>query len=231
VEKAPNWKSARVTQADIANFKMNRKLSDWKLIGNDKKATDTLVKALTANKELQAFTKMNHIELKKIYKDSFISGQSFGNDVYQSSFETANITVVTSYDLKRDLLLDAYIIDHTDVNNVKITSRNIGEIISAPVSDLVKIKNGDKVTVRKYQEKYQKKLIKSDTVAEKVAQAFTINTASAATDGCGNGLYGQKTCSWVSVAYCAAAGLLGFWPGLICSVTATLVCDTCKPGW
>lgn len=232
-EKAPNWKSAAVTKEDISALKeYEAQNSGFEQLLTDKQLITDLQKGLTANAELLAFTGLKESDLKKAYANSSFAGKSQNAyDVYYSNFELNGVSILTTYDLERDLLLDAFITNHTDNSNVTSTSRNLGLLLEAPLADFMKFKNGSQADQEDFKKKYKRDLV-TDNGKKSKETAFSAlwgpQTANAADDWCGDGMYSSQTCSWIGVVYCASAGLLGFWPGLICAVTFTYGCNTCS---
>jgi len=231
-EKAPNWKNAKVTLEDLKSLKDytiangNAPLS---LVSNEK-LRGTLREELSQNSELTAFTGIKTPELRKAYANSIRIGKSLNKyDVYYVNFESANWTIIATYDIDRKLLLDAVFFDRTDANNVKVIDRNVGILFEGTLAELMTVKYGSPEEAAKIKAKQKNPLEKGKKgIAEKATSMLTIESASAGGfcgyDKNGNPLYSSEVCGWTSVVYCAAAGLLGFIPGLICSAVAMWGC-------
>lgn len=227
--KPPNWKSAAVTLEDIQTLKASRSILDSNSLVSDKKLSETLRNELSENSELIAFTGIQTPDLQKAYANSIRFGKSLSKyDVYSVNFESANWSILASYDIDRNLLIDAVFLDHADESNVKVIDRNVGVIFKGTLAELMTLKDGSAEEVAKIKAKQKNPLVKEESKTDKVVSLLSIQKASAGGfcgyDKYGNPLYSSEVCGWVSVAYCAAAGLLGFWPGLVCAVTTMWGC-------
>lgn len=246
--KAPAARNAKVTMEDISSLndyisshtletqtlstkieasEVTAERSNKKSLQNTNLSTDW-TQRLSGNKELLEFTKISAEELKNTYVDSIFMGKIQNQyDVYLSTFELPNISVMTQYDINRNLLIDAYVIDHTDESNVIITDRNIGLVFEGPLADLLQFKNGTQQDKENFKSKYKEKI----NVVSVEKNSFSllglgITTVSAGNVVCPDGVSGTA-CSWISVGYCALAGLAGFWPGLGCAIFYTWGCSQC----
>lgn len=180
------------------------------------------------------FTGIKNLDLSKAYVNSVYVGKSLDkHDVYYANFESEKWAIVATYDIDRDLLIGAVFLDHADENKVKVTDRNIGVIFEGTLAEAMTLKNGSAEDVAKIKAKQKNPYVeekneKGGSVSEKLTSMLTVEEASAGGfcgyDSNGNPLYSSEVCGWVSVAYCAAAGLLGFWPGLICAATTMWGC-------
>lgn len=185
---------------------------------------------MSSSSELIDFAGVKTQDLSNAYTNSIYIGKSLKkHDTYYVNFESANWTIVATFDIDRDLLLDAVLIDRADESNVKVIDRNVGVLFNGTLEELKTIKYGSAEDAAKVKAKQKNPYAKKEmSVTDKVASTFTIQKAYAGGfcgyDQHGNPLYSSETCGWVSVAYCAAAGLLGFFPGLICSIVAMWGC-------
>lgn len=238
-EKPPNWKTAKVTYEDIKTLKTSSSTDHSDSLVSDKKLQDILRKEASENSELVAFSGIKTPDLQKAYANSILVGKSLGkHDVYYVNFESEKWTIVATYDIDRDLLIGAVLLDRADENNIKVTDRNVGVLFEGTLAELMIVKDGSAEEVAKIKAKQNNPffVVKEKSTTEKVASMLTIETASAShvggfcgNDGYGNPLYSSEVCGWTAVFYCAAAGLLGFWPGLLCAATTMYGCTyQCK---
>lgn len=228
-EKPPNWKTAKVTYEDIQSLKKPTPSGSPSLV-SDMKLQGTLRNEVSKNSELIDFTGIKTSDLQKAYVNSTHVGKSLGkHDVYYANFESKKWTIIATYDIDRDLLIGAVFLDRADENNIKVTDRNIGVVFQGTLAELMTLKTGSAEEVAKIKAKQKSPFVKEkSSTTEKVVSMLTIEKASAGGfcgyDSHGNPLYSSQTCGWTSVAYCAAAGLLGFWPGLVCAAVTMWGC-------
>jgi len=235
-DKAPNWKTAKVTYDDIQTVRDSASTYGSESLVSDKKLSGILQNEVSKNSELIAFTGIKTSDLRKAYTNSIRIGKSLNkHDVYSVNFESTNWTILATYDIDRDLLLDAVFFDRADTNNIKVIDRNVGVLFEGTLAEIMTVKYGTAEEVAKIKAKHKNPFIKqkSTSTIEKLSSMFTIKKASAGGfcgyDKNGNPLYSSEVCGWVSVVYCAAAGLLGFWPGLLCAATTMWGCTyQCK---
>jgi len=230
-EKAPNWKNAKVTSEDIQTLRDSSSTYGSKSLVSDEKLNGIFRNKLSKNKELIDFTGIKSPDLRKAYASSIRIGKSLNkHDVYAVTFESANWSIMATYDIDRDLILDTVFVNHADKSNVIVTDRNVGVLFKGTQAELMTVKSGSAEDVAKIKAKQKNPYIKENSLSEKVTSMLTIEKASAAgggfcgTDKNGNPLYSSEVCGWVAVPYCAAAGLLGFWPGLVCAAVTMWGC-------
>lgn len=178
------------------------------------------------------FSGLKQKDIKDNLKASVFLGKVHNqNNVYFSSIETPDLTIIATIDVDRGVLIEALKIEHPIESNVKITSRNIGNTFNGTIEDIIKLK-GEKNQEQKeklmdeFRTKIENRYIKEEGTATNLLSSlfFTQVAYAGYGDVCTN-FPGSNACSWVSVPYCAAAGLLGFWPGLVCAAGYTLICS------
>ncbi|GAC43112.1 hypothetical protein [Paenibacillus popilliae] len=232
--KPPKAPSARVSFDDIDTLNKNiglnknqvRKIRDVQVIEN-------IGKRISNNAELQAFTGFSKDELTKSLYQAIYLGQSQERySTYFITFESFNDswTVLSVYDADRDILIDCLNFKHAANDFWRIDSRNVGNLLKGIKADVEILKNGNQQDKERRKQDFQKKYngdaqVKSEkNIISDVFSLLATPTASASGLDC---KASSETCSWVSIPYCAAAGLAGFWPGLACSVVMQYVCSKC----
>lgn len=228
---APNSKYSKVKKDDIESFKRySQQHSNEILLIADQRKVKEIGNRLKKNQEFNLFNKKSN-EIQNITPKVVFAGKSQNStNVYLVSYEVSqNYAVVATYDFDRDLLLDAFIVDATNIDKTTITSRNVGLLVQAELGDLAALKEGSESNREKFMKKYYKYNKKDDKEKESniIGTLFSIESVGAA-GPCGV-IDSGTTCSWIAVPVCAAFGLVGFLPGLICSASYTLICSNCSP--
>jgi hypothetical protein len=242
--KPPNSSKAQVNLDDInsLNHYISHNRNEVELVSS-KIEMEKLKKSVSKNKELRKFADMNYKNLSDIFKDGVYVGKSQDKyNVFVVSFEADDnsFAIVATYEPNRDLLLDAAKIDHSNNENISIKTRNLGLTFKGTMQDVETLKHGTDKQKNKIKEKFINEHRpdlkdvdkKKDSIEEGIVSSlFGTNVASASHEGNACSGMTQNQCTWTSVAYCAASSLLGFWPGVICSIGLTLVCtysDDCS---
>ncbi|MEB9898070.1 hypothetical protein P4K96_32240, partial [Bacillus cereus] len=149
---------------------------------------------------------------------------------YLITFEssTNSWTVLSIYDADRDLLIDSLNFTHAANDLWRIDSRNVGIVFEGTKADVEILKSGNKQDRERLKKDFQKKY--NVNIQEKSGKTFLSDAFSLLVTPTVSALdcnASSETCSWVSIPYCAAAGLAGFWPSVACSVVMQLVCSKC----
>ncbi|WP_270167237.1 hypothetical protein [Paenibacillus sp. SYP-B4298] len=227
----PSLKNLKVTQQDIASFKeYSQQHSDEIAVLNNRTEIDRIKSRLTENKEFLSFHKLQNSTILTSNSQIVFAGKSLSiHNVYLVHFQvSSSYSLLATYDFDRDILMDAFIVDASDKDNTTIVSRNIGTIVKAKLEDLVTLKSGTPKDKELIKEKY-KKYDRIGNSNESFSFTSLIATPSANAAGPCGVVDSGTTCSWIAVPVCAALGLIGFLPGLICSASYTYVCSKCSP--
>ncbi|GMK39254.1 hypothetical protein PCCS19_23080 [Paenibacillus sp. CCS19] len=242
--KPPKAKNAQVTLDDITSLNEYISIHGDTYLVTEGGLLAQLKKNVASNRELQGFTGLDKKLLNEAFKNAAYTGLSAGKyKVYTIQFEYTNaandkVSVLVTYDMDRKMLIEALNISESPSNEITVNSRNVGLTFIGDRAEAMEIVNAKTVEQKKAlkeknKEKHKKEIEQASTsdkngnIIDSVASVFSVDTASANTCSGSLNLNGAQ-CSWVAVGYCAAAGLFGFLPGLICAIGYTYVCNyTC----
>ncbi|MBG9735274.1 hypothetical protein [Paenibacillus alvei] len=218
--KPPMASSVKVNFDDIETLNQNVRMNLGEVsIVTDTQVQDNIKKHITINSELIKFTGLNKNELSQSLSRIIYLGKS--QELYSTylvTFEATDNswTIISTYDADRDTIIDSMDFKHPENGLWTIHSRNIGIVFEGTKADVELLQKGDRHDRIRLQSDFLKKY-SLDSKADSDDE-FTISLDCKASG---------STCSWLSVPYCAVAGLAGAWPGLICSAAMTLVCNNC----
>ncbi|AJY74215.1 hypothetical protein [Paenibacillus beijingensis] len=95
------------------------------------------------------------------------------------TFESANWTILATYDIDRDLLLDAVFFDHADESNVKVIDTNVGVMFEVHKQSLGQSNTVQRRMFAKIKAKQKNPYVKEESMTEKVTSMLTIEKVSA----------------------------------------------------